>query len=190
MIFEWRTYDLLPGKVPAYLALLQTIGLPIVTRHLLMLGYWSTESGTLNRLHHLWLYRDLEDRAARRVTLGTEREWTQQFIPQAMALVLHQHNSLMRLDAAEQPFRNLCDAALSGSVDAAEPAVSGLPFYQFALSPGLLADDRERVACWRVISGHAVQAVATLTRGARLPETDAALIEHELMRPFSFSPLH
>jgi hypothetical protein len=187
MIFEWRSYDLLPGKVPAYIELLRTLGLSIVTRHLPMVGYWFTESGTLNRLHHLWAYRDFEDRTKRRVGLGAERVWTEQFLPQAMALVLHQHNSIMRLEQAGQPFDDLCEAAFRGPVPADSLAPEWLCQFTYSATP--LPADPLTVASWRVVSGHRVGGFASFTRGAQLPAETDALLEHELIRAFPFSPL-
>ena len=76
MIFEWRTYRFAPGRAAAYLAAFQSEGLPLVTRHLPLLGYWMTESGRLNVLHHLWVYADLDDRAACRASLSADADWT------------------------------------------------------------------------------------------------------------------
>ena len=55
MLFELRTYDLKPGKAPAYLEFFRTFGVRLVTRHLPMGGYWMVESGRLNRIEHLWI---------------------------------------------------------------------------------------------------------------------------------------
>jgi NIPSNAP len=190
VIFEWRSYDLLPGKVPAYLGLLQTVGLGIVTRHLSMLGYWVTESGTLNRLHHLWLYRDLDDRACRRIELAADKIWTGEFIPAAMPLVLHQHNSFMLLDEADQSFRDLCNNALGLPPAVSDAGDSTRSLCQFAYTSERLPVDESTLVRWRVLSGYRVGAFATLTRGGPLRENTTALIEHEVMRPLAFSPLN
>jgi hypothetical protein len=189
VIFEWRSYDLLPGKVPAYIELLQTVGLTVATRFLPMLGYWFTESGTLNRLHHLWLYRDFEDRAARRITLSTEQVWTGNFIPRAMALVLYQRSSIMRLDEADEHFRDLCEAAMRGPLVVDQASVSATAICQFAYLAAPVPTEAMTVARWRVLSGYRVGTFATLIQGGELAENGGSYLEHELIRPLPFSPL-
>jgi NIPSNAP len=189
MIFEWRSYDLLPGKVPAYIELLQTVGLTIVTRYLPMLGYWFTESGTLNRLHHLWLYQDFEDRAARRTELSAEQVWTGNFIPRAMALVQRQHSCIMRLDQADERFRELCETAMRGPLMVDKASAAARTICQFAYMAAPALAEAKHVARWRVLSGYRVGTFATLTQGGELSEDGGSYLEHELIRPLAFSPL-
>ena len=61
-----------------------------MTRHLPLLGYWLTESGRLNVLHHLGAYTDLDDRAARRAGLAADTEWSSGFGPRAFPLIENQ----------------------------------------------------------------------------------------------------
>ena len=72
MLFELRTYDLKPGKAPVYLEFFRTAGVALVTRHLPMMGYWMVESGRLNRIEHLWAYRDMAERDACRAGLAEQ----------------------------------------------------------------------------------------------------------------------
>ena len=90
MIFEWRTYRFAPGAAAAYLATFQAEGLPLVTRHLPLLGYWLTECGRLNVLHHFWVYADLDDRAARRAALAADADWSAGFGPRAFPMIERQ----------------------------------------------------------------------------------------------------
>ena len=58
MIYELRTYTLMPGKQGEYLKLNGEIGRKIRgDKYGKLEGYWSTEFGTLNQLVHLWSYR-------------------------------------------------------------------------------------------------------------------------------------
>ncbi len=71
MIVEHRCYQLHMGKLPAYLALFQLPGvLPRLLRH--MRGYWIAESGTVNRVHHIWSYADRAERAAARQQMAAD----------------------------------------------------------------------------------------------------------------------
>ena len=58
--------------------------MPLITRHLPLVGYWLTEVGPLNRIEHLWAYESLADRAARRGRLMGDTEWTGGFLPRGM----------------------------------------------------------------------------------------------------------
>ena len=63
MIYELRTYTLMPGKQGEYLKLNGEIGRKIRgDKYGKLEGYWSTEFGMLNQLVHLWSYADLNER--------------------------------------------------------------------------------------------------------------------------------
>ena len=80
MIVEERTYTLHPGKVPEYLALYEREGLALQRAALgTLVGYFSTEVGTLNQVVHLWAYQDLEDRSRRRAELLADPDWQAYF---------------------------------------------------------------------------------------------------------------
>ncbi|WP_067217478.1 NIPSNAP family protein [Stappia indica] len=76
MIYEERTYSLVPGKVGDYLERFERDGLAIQTRFLGDLkGYFTTESGALNQVVHIWRFESFEDRARRRAQLWSDPEW-------------------------------------------------------------------------------------------------------------------
>jgi hypothetical protein len=87
MIVEQRTYTLHPGKAPAYIELYQSEGYDVQVKHLgRMIGYFTTDIGTLNQIVHLWAYEDLEDRRRRREALFATAEW-QALLPKLLALI-------------------------------------------------------------------------------------------------------
>jgi len=45
-----------------------------------LIGYYTTEIGTLNQVIHMWGYSDFEDRMRRRKILAEDPRW-QEFIP-------------------------------------------------------------------------------------------------------------
>ncbi len=104
MIHEWRSYRLKPGAATDYLTLLATQGLPLVTRHLPLMGYWLAETGALNVIHHLWAYESWAEREAARAALAQEEGWVKGFVPRAFALVDTQENRLLRLDHASPEY--------------------------------------------------------------------------------------
>lgn len=188
MIFELRSYRLKPGAAPAYLGLLQSQGLPLVTRHLPLLGYWATETGRLNTLHHLWVYRSWAHRSACRAGLGAEAAWTQGFIPRAFPMVEEQDNALLTLLSGTPEL----DRAVR-DVERAHPARQG----------PLMAEDcavlswhetppeaQGAVAVWAVLSGAAGMIRLSPRLADPVPPAPATgAWRHEILRPLAFSPL-
>lgn len=87
MIYEHRTYRLKNGSVGEYLRLVGEVGLPIQRRHLgQLVGYFTTEIGTLNEITHIWAFADLADRAKRRAALMADPEWLD-FLPKIQVLI-------------------------------------------------------------------------------------------------------
>ena len=76
MIIEQRTYTLYPGKVPEYLRLYEQEGLaiqgPILGN---LIGYFSTDIGTLNQIIHMWGYDSFEERSKRRAQMQADPGW-------------------------------------------------------------------------------------------------------------------
>ena len=57
MIYDMRTYALRPGGLPGYVALFGAKGLPLLSRHATLAGYFHVETGgLLNRVVHVWRY--------------------------------------------------------------------------------------------------------------------------------------
>lgn len=95
MIVEERIYKLMPGKVPEYLKAYEAEGLAIQKGILgTMVGYFSTEFGPLNQIVHLWAYRDLADREARRRKLNADAGW-QTYVAKVRPFVVNQENKLL-----------------------------------------------------------------------------------------------
>jgi hypothetical protein len=69
VLFDLRCYEFHPGTVVQHLRSLAAHELPILERHLVLHGCWSTDSGVLNRVYQLWRYRDLQDSIRRRAAL-------------------------------------------------------------------------------------------------------------------------
>jgi len=95
MIVEERTYTLQVGTVPEYLSRYEQHGLKIqlpILGH--MVGYFSSEIGTLNQVVHLWAYEDLADRARRRAELQANPDW-QAYIATVRPFILRQENRIL-----------------------------------------------------------------------------------------------
>ncbi|MEO3999609.1 NIPSNAP family protein [Mesorhizobium sp. CAU 1732] len=187
MIHEWRSYRLKPGAGHDYLGLLADHGLPLVTRHLPLMGYWLAETGTLNTIHHLWSYADWAERETARAALAQEHEWTAGFIPKAFALVEEQDNCFLTLRRSSPAF----DAALNRRRQAHPARIAGAPLYAAqcaALVKGATRPDA--VAEWEPVSGDSTSSFTLLPRAADpAPATRIAGAHHIVLRPLAFSPL-
>ena len=76
MIVEMRSYDLINGRLNAFLAFYEANGLPIQKRILGgLICFLVTEIGPLNQVVHLWRYADLQDRERRRQKLAEDPDW-------------------------------------------------------------------------------------------------------------------
>jgi len=66
-------------------------------------GVWQTEAGQLNEVVHMWVYRDLNDRAAARAKMAQEPEW-QSFLGKSTPL-LATMQSIVLIPAPFSPLR-------------------------------------------------------------------------------------
>lgn len=95
MIIEERMYKIRNGCMAQYLQLVRDEGLAIqrpILGHLI--GYFTTEIGTLSTVMHLWGYTDLQDRALRRQRLGADASW-QAFVPRIAELIEQAENRIL-----------------------------------------------------------------------------------------------
>jgi hypothetical protein len=95
MIVEQRTYTLYPGKVPQYLEIYRRDVYDLQVRTLgNMVGYFTTEMGTLNQIIHMWSYDDLEDRRKRREKLFADPQWIA-FLEKVLPLIVKMENQIL-----------------------------------------------------------------------------------------------
>jgi hypothetical protein len=90
-VFELRSYDVRIGHGARFLELMLA-ALPIRTRHSPNFGVWTSATGRLERVMHLWGYRDLDERNAVRAALKDDAAWgeyTATILP--MLAVLNSH---------------------------------------------------------------------------------------------------
>lgn len=96
MIYELRTYTLVPGKQAEYVKMASEVGRKIRgDKYGKLEGYWSTEFGTLNQVVHVWSFADLNERERLRGELAKNEEWTKSYLPQTRALVVAQQNKFL-----------------------------------------------------------------------------------------------
>ncbi len=96
MIYELRTYTLVPGTQAEYLRLNRDVGRKIRgDKYGTLEGGWTTEFGTLNQYVHLWSYPDLNERERLRQALAKDAAWTKEYVPQIRPLILAQENKIL-----------------------------------------------------------------------------------------------
>ena len=76
MIIEQRTYQLRPGTTQEFLKNYEAEGLEIQRDALgNLVGFFSTEFGTLNCIVQLWAFSSYEDRVQRKAQLAANPKW-------------------------------------------------------------------------------------------------------------------
>ncbi len=104
MIYELRTYTLVPGKQGEYLKLNAETGRKVRgDRYGKFEGGWTTEFGTLNQYVHLWSYPSLDERQRLRAELARNDEWTKGYLPRIRPLILAQETKIMTAVLPLQP---------------------------------------------------------------------------------------
>lgn len=95
MLYELRTYTLVPGGAREYLQLYNEIGREVQVRLLgSLVRLLRPESGDLNQLIFLWEYPSFEDRRERRERLMADPAFTE-FRKKTRHLLVRQESQLM-----------------------------------------------------------------------------------------------
>ncbi|HEY3177028.1 MAG TPA: NIPSNAP family protein, partial [Candidatus Polarisedimenticolia bacterium] len=101
-IYELRWYRAYPGKLGEWFGLTRGI-LPAREKYSRNVAYWQTEVSQLNEGVHLWVYRDLNERAAVRTKAMQDPEW-QAFLAKALPL-LQQQDAVVLTPTATSPMK-------------------------------------------------------------------------------------
>ena len=97
MIFDHRTYVCKPGTIKAHLELYEKMGYAPQSR---ILGkpvlYGTTEVGDVNSYVHVWAYKDLADRTAKRAAMWADAEWLA-YVKKSgeLGAMVHQENTIL-----------------------------------------------------------------------------------------------
>jgi hypothetical protein len=86
-VYELRWYRFHVGRAREWLDLFKTV-LPMREKIMHRVGLWHTEIAQLNEVVHIWAFRDLNDRAAKRAALAQEPAW-QAFLAQSGPMLAH-----------------------------------------------------------------------------------------------------
>lgn len=102
MIYEWRTYTMMPGSTGTFLRLFKETALPIRTAYRGgLVAFWTPVDGRARTLHHLWRYPSLDIRAAVRKELAADKHWVSDFVQQVAPLIARQDVTFLSPIAGE-----------------------------------------------------------------------------------------
>ena len=99
MIYEWRTYEALPGKLPALHTHLEVAAGLFKKHGLGVLGFWIEEIGTSGQVTYMWMYANLEDRQQKVAAFGADPAWQQQVAEETAkegVIVARIHNTMLQ----------------------------------------------------------------------------------------------
>ena len=100
MIYEWRTYEAMPGKLVALNTHLEVAAGLFKKHGLGVLGFWTDEIGTGGQVTYMWIYADLEDRQKKVAAFGADAAWKQQVAEETEkegVIVARTHNTMLQL---------------------------------------------------------------------------------------------
>ena len=95
MIDNHRTYTITPRKMKPYLALVESLAVPIMLKHgFELLGYYTAMHGQLNQVIHIWKYDSMGDLEAKRASRDADPAWAN-YLSQTEGMVQHQEDRIM-----------------------------------------------------------------------------------------------
>ena len=86
-VYELRWYRTQPGRAGEWLAHFKDV-MPTREKYMRRVGLWQTEIAQLNEVVHMWVYKDLNERAEARAELGRDPAW-QSFLGRSVPLLAH-----------------------------------------------------------------------------------------------------
>ena len=92
-IYEYRNYRIKTGRAAEWLGHIKDV-MPVREKYSPNVGLWHTEAGQPNEVSHLWVYSDLNARAAARDETGKDAEWNA-FRAKAGSLLEEMHSTLL-----------------------------------------------------------------------------------------------
>jgi NIPSNAP len=101
-VYELRWYRTHVGRTPEWLEMFKGV-LPTRDKYTRRVGLWQTEIQQLNEVVHMWVYKDLNDRAASRVRMAQDPAW-QAFVARSPALLQHMQ-AIVLLPAPHSPMK-------------------------------------------------------------------------------------
>ena len=101
-VYELRWYRTHMGRAGEWLEHFKAI-MPTREKYMRRVGLWQTQIGQLNEVVHMWVFRDLNDRADARAKLGQDPAW-QAFLGTSIPLLAHMQAIILN-PAAHSPMK-------------------------------------------------------------------------------------
>ena len=99
MIYEWRTYQAMPGKLLALHTHLEVAAGLFQKHGLGVLGFWTEEFGSSLQVTYMWKYEKFEDRQKKLEAFVSDPAWQQQVAKeteQEGVIVSQVHNTMLQ----------------------------------------------------------------------------------------------
>jgi hypothetical protein len=99
MIYEWRTYEAMPGKLPALHTHLEVAASLFQKHGLGVLGFWIEEIGTGGQVTYMWKYAGVEERQQKLAAFAADAAWKQQVAEETAkegVIVARIHNTMLQ----------------------------------------------------------------------------------------------
>jgi hypothetical protein len=92
-VYELRWYRVQTGRAGEWLELFKNV-MPAREKYMRRVGLWQTDLGPLNEVVHMWVFRDLNERAEARARLGQDPAW-QKFVAASASLLAHMQAAVL-----------------------------------------------------------------------------------------------
>ena len=144
MIYDMRTYDIAMGKTPEYMAAVREIALPVRESYGIKLaGWYYTDIGALNKVVHIWAYRDYAHFEEAREVFRTDERWVNDYVPRVKGIVLRQENQIMQASDFFEAMLMDCESGASESDDADSSTVGSEEVEPISADVGDTESDEE-----------------------------------------------
>ena len=101
-VYELRWYRTQPGRAGEWLQHFKDV-MPTREKYMRRVGLWQTQMGQLNEVVHMWVFRDLNERAEARAKLAQDPAW-QDFLGKSVPLLAHMQSIVLN-PAAHSPMK-------------------------------------------------------------------------------------
>ena len=96
MIYDFREYTLNPGATQEYMAAVREVALGIRQKYGVKLaGWYYSDVGELNKVVHIWAFRDHEHMKEAKAQVAADPDWTGKYLPRVHGLIQTQKTYLM-----------------------------------------------------------------------------------------------
>lgn len=101
-VYEYRCYQMAVGKAPAFIEAISE-AMPVREKYSQNVCLWQSEAALPNEVSHLWVYKDLAERAKARAAAAQDKDW-QAFLAKGGAMLEDMHSTVL-IPAAFSPLR-------------------------------------------------------------------------------------